>query len=157
MHGRANHWAVLRFRDRYGQVLFLTQTRGTVLAGTWRYGGGRFAGKQRKNGKEGYELPGCARGRGEVVGVDEEGAEAAVRRLFLAGEDVAAASSGSARSAAPKPARQHHEDAQAQHECEGIDQRARDGLPSPESGGNGGGCGVSGGRLGRPGGEIGVV
>ena len=39
-------------------------------------------------------LPGGARRSGEVEGVDEEGAEAAVRRLFFAGEDVVAASSG---------------------------------------------------------------
>ena len=56
-------------------------------------------------GEEGYELPGCVRRRGEVEGVDEEGAEAVVRRLSFAGEDIAAANSGGGRSAAQNPKR----------------------------------------------------
>ena len=116
-----------------------------------------FAGNLRKRGGAERYLPGGVRRREGCVGAVEGGGDAARCRGFLAGGRVAAASSGDARSSAQKPARQHHKDARAQHEGEGTIQRARGGLPSPESRGDGGGCGVSGGRLGRPGGEIGVV
>ena len=86
------------------------------MAWWWR----RFVGAQRGRKWSGMGLPGGARRSGEVEGIDEEGAEAVVRRLSFTGEDVAVANSGGGRSAAQKPTRKHHGDAQDQHEGEGL-------------------------------------
>ena len=73
--------------------------------------------------RRGVGLPRCARRHVEVDSAVERSVDATVRRLFLVGDDVAAANSGRGTLwpfYCTETNEKHHEDAQAQDKDDGI-------------------------------------